>query len=251
VESYFWPILGALLGLVAGSFLSALVVRWPRGESLAGRSRCDGCGRQLKWTELVPLLSALRSRGRCKSCGARIDWRHPALELAAAVVGLLAMLASPGWVGLSGAILGWALLALLALDAEHQWLPDRITLPLLALGLWLGAGDMTDRLAGAAIGGGALLALALGYKWLRGRDGMGLGDVKLMAALGAWLGPLLLGPLLLVAALIGLMMAAGLKLRGKPLPAGGRIPFGACLAAAAFPIWLLASATAWAGSTGA
>lgn len=251
MESYFWPILGALLGLVAGSFLSTLVVRWPKGESLAGRSRCDGCGRQLKLAELLPLLSALLSRGRCKSCGTPIDRRHTALELAAAVVGLLAMLASPGWMGLSGAILGWALLALLALDAEHQWLPDRITLPLLALGLWLGAGDFADRLAGAAIGGGALLALALGYKWLRGREGMGLGDVKLMAALGAWLGPLLLGPLLLVAALIGLTMAAGLKLRGKPLPAGGRIPFGACLAAAAFPIWLLASATAWAGSMGA
>lgn len=241
-----WPILGALLGLVAGSFLSTLVVRWPKGESLAGRSRCDGCGRQLGVWELIPLFSALMLRGRCKSCGARIDGRHLALELAAATTGLLAMLASPGMMGLSGALLGWGLLALLALDADHQWLPDRITLPLLALGLLLGAGDITDRLLGAAIGGGALLLLALAYRALRGREGMGLGDVKLMAALGAWLGPLLLGPLLLLASAMGLLMALGLKARGKALPAGGRLPFGACLAAAAFPLWLFASATAWA-----
>ena len=162
------------------------------------------------------------------------------------LIGVLAMLASPGTVGLSGALLGWALLALLALDVEHHWLPDRITLPLLALGLLLGAGDLADRLLGAAIGGGALLLLALGYKVLRRREGLGLGDVKLMAALGAWLGPLLLGPLLLGAALLGLLMAAVMKLGGRDLPAGGRIPFGACLAAAAYPLWLFASATAWA-----
>lgn len=246
MENLLWPILGGLLGLIAGSFLATLVVRWPRGESVLGRSRCDGCGRQLGALELVPLLSALLSRGRCRSCGAAIDPRHLLLELAAALIGVLAMLASPGTVGLSGALLGWGLLALLALDAEHHWLPDRITLPLLALGLWLGAGDFTNRLLGAAIGGGALLLLALGYRALRGREGMGLGDVKLMAALGAWLGPFLLGPLLLSAALMGLVMAIALKLTGRALPAGGRIPFGACLAAAAFPIWLFASATAWA-----
>ncbi len=247
MDILFWPILGSLLGLVAGSFLATLVVRWPRGETLFGRSRCDGCGRQLTALELVPLLSALVSRGRCRSCGAAIDRRHLLLELASALIGLLAMLASPGLMGLSGALLGWALLALMALDAEHHWLPDRITMPLLGLGLLLGAGDFADRLLGAAIGGGALLMLALAYKLLRKRDGMGLGDVKLMAALGAWLGPLLLGPLLLAAALLGLLMALLLKLRGQPLPDGGRIPFGACLCAAAFPIWLFASATAWAG----
>lgn len=246
MEILLWPILGALLGLIAGSFLATLVVRWPKGESLLGRSRCDACQKQLGVLELVPLLSALASRGRCRSCGAAIDRRHTLLELAAALIGVLAMLASPGLMGLSGALLGWGLLALLALDAEHHWLPDRITMPLLGLGLLLGAGNFADRLLGAAIGGGTLLLLALAYRALRGREGVGLGDVKLMAALGAWLGPLLLGPLLLAAALLGLGMAAALKISGRGLPAGGRIPFGACLAAAAFPIWLFASATAWA-----
>lgn len=246
MENFLWPILGGLLGLVAGSFLATLVLRWPRGETLLGRSRCDGCGRQLTALELVPLLSAVVSSGKCCSCGAAIDRRHTLMELGAMLIGVLAMLASPGPAGLAGALLGWALLTLLALDVEHHWLPDRITLPLLALGLLLGAGDLVDRLLGAAIGGGALLLLAMAFKWLRGRDGMGLGDVKLMAALGAWLGPLLLGPLLLAAALLGLLMAAVMRLSGRPLPAGGRIPFGACLAAAAFPIWLFASATAWA-----
>lgn len=248
MEILFWPILGGVLGLVAGSFLATLVVRWPAGESLRGRSRCDGCGRPLSALELVPVLSWLRLGGRCRTCGAAIDRRHILFELAAAFVGALAMLASPGPMGLAGAVLGWALLALLFLDAEHFWLPDRITLPLLALGLAFGAGSIADRLLGMALGGGAFLLLALGYRFLRGKEGLGGGDVKLMAALGAWLGPALIGPLLLVSASIGLLLAGVSRLRGRALPAGGRIPLGACMAAAAFPLWLFASATAWAGT---
>ncbi|MGL6042405.1 MAG: prepilin peptidase, partial [Sandaracinobacteroides sp.] len=89
-----------------------------------------------------------------------------------------------------------------------------------------------------AIGGGALLAVALGFRRLRGRAGLGMGDVKLMAALGAWLSPAVLPPLLLVAALIGLAFAGLRRLRGQPLGPDGKIPFGACLAVAGFPLWL-------------
>lgn len=231
-DGVFWPLIGLFAGLVAGSFLATLVVRWPRGQSMGGRSRCDGCGRGLGFIDLVPLLGYLVRRGRCQRCGARIDWRHPAIELTAALVGLMAMLAAPGTEGLAGALFGWILVALLALDAEHMWLPDRLTLPLLALGLILGRGEFTDRLLGAALGGGGLLAIGLLYRAVRKREGLGLGDVKLMAALGAWLSPWLLPPLMLAAALAGLLLAAA---------GGGRqIAFGACLAAVAFPLWLAA-----------
>jgi leader peptidase (prepilin peptidase)/N-methyltransferase len=238
-----WPSLGALLGLVAGSFLATLVIRWPEGQPLSGRSRCDSCGAVVAWADLVPLLGWLALKGRCRACGAAIDPRHPLFEIMAAAIGLLAMLAVPGPQGLWGAVLGWVLLALLALDLQHYWLPDRLTLPLLALGLAGGMGTLPERLLGAATGGGGLLLLALLYRWLRGREGLGLGDVKLMAALGAWLSLGLLGPLLLAASVAGLAFAAVSRWR-RTAEDGGvmRVPFGACLALAGFPMWLAANA---------
>ena len=238
-----WPSLGALLGLVAGSFLATLVIRWPEGQPLSGRSRCDSCGAGVAWADLVPLLGWLALKGRCRACGAAIDPRHPLFEIMAAAIGLLAMLAVPGPQGLWGAVLGWALLALLALDLQHYWLPDRLTLPLLALGLAGGMGTLPERLLGAATGGGGLLLLALLYRWLRGREGLGLGDVKLMAALGAWLSLGLLGPLLLAASVAGLAFAAVSRWR-RTAEDGAvmRVPFGACLALAGFPMWLAANA---------
>lgn len=232
---WLWPLAGALLGLVAGSFLATLVVRWPRGETLWGRSHCDSCGRQLGWSDMLPLLSFVVARGRCRQCHAAINWRHPAIELAAALIGFAAFAVVPGPEGLAGALLGWLLLALLALDAEHLWLPDALTMPLLGAGLLLGQGAMADRLLAAAIGGGALLLIALAYRLVRHRDGLGLGDVKLMAGLGAWLGWQALPLLLLLAALLGLGLAAVRAVQGRPLAA---VPLGACLAAAAFPLWL-------------
>ena len=238
-----WPSLGALLGLVAGSFLATLVIRWPEGQPLSGRSRCDSCGAVVAWVDLVPLLGWLALKGRCRACGAAIDPRHPLFEIMAAAIGLLAMLAVPGPQGLWGAVLGWVLLALLALDLQHYWLPDRLTLPLLALGLAGGMGTLPERLLGAATGGGGLLLLALLYRWLRGREGLGLGDVKLMAALGAWLSLGLLGPLLLAASVAGLAFAAVARWR-RTAEDGAvmRVPFGACLALAGFPMWLAANA---------
>jgi leader peptidase (prepilin peptidase)/N-methyltransferase len=165
------------------------------------------------------------------------------MELAAGALGALALLANPSPTGFAGALFGWILLALLALDLAHLWLPDRLTLPLLGLGLAFGAGTLTDRLVGAAVGGGGALAIALAYRSLRGRDGLGLGDVKLMAALGAWLSAAMLAPLLLLSALAGLALAA---VRARRAGGGGTdpVPFGACLALAAFPLWLAAPANA-------
>jgi leader peptidase (prepilin peptidase)/N-methyltransferase len=238
MDSWIWAILGGTLGLVAGSFLATLVLRWPAGERLTGRSRCDSCGATLSATELVPLLSWALSGGRCRHCHAAIPTIHPAMELASAAIGALAFLVTPSPLGLAGALFGWTLLALLALDLAHLWLPDRLTLPLLGLGLLFGPGTPVERLVAAGLAGGAFLLLALLYRRLRGRDGLGLGDAKLMAALAAWLSPSMIGPLILVSALVGLALAL---VRARRAPAEGAqapVPFGACLALTAFPLWL-------------
>ncbi|WP_448585944.1 prepilin peptidase [Thermaurantiacus sp.] len=227
---------GGLLGAVAGSFLATLVVRWPANRGLGGRSTCDSCGAPLGWRELVPLVSALWLSGRCRHCGARIDPIHPLLEAGGALVGALSLALVPGIAGVAGALLGWGLLALAALDWRHLWLPDALTLPLLALGLGVGPAPAADRFLGAAAAGGGLLLLHLGYRALRSRDGLGLGDVKLGMALGAWLSPILLPPLLLLASLAGLAVA--LAGRTAARPGETPIPFGTCLALAAWPLWL-------------
>jgi leader peptidase (prepilin peptidase) / N-methyltransferase len=233
-----WPALGAFSGLLVGSFVATLVLRWPRDLPMSGRSRCDGCSAQLNPHELVPLLSFAIQRGRCRRCGGAIDPAHPLIEAACAAVGALALFALPGWHGFAGALLGWFLVALIALDVAHFWLPDRLTLPLMAFGLALGPAPPGERFLAAAIAGGSFLFLAVAYRALRGRDGLGLGDAKLAAALAAWLSLDKLPPLLLTAALLGLGLAAVGAVRGKRLGPDTRIPFGACLAAAAFPLWL-------------
>jgi leader peptidase (prepilin peptidase)/N-methyltransferase len=236
-------IIGGIAGLIVGSFIAALTWRWPQGRSIAtGRSACDACGQGLGPLELVPVLSLLWQRGRCRHCGVGIAPRHLWIELAAGGIGALALAVHPGSVGLCGALFGWGLLALAVLDAEHQWLPDRITLPLLALGLvaglWL-APPLADRAIGAVIGFASLALIGGGYQRVTGRVGMGGGDPKLFAAIGAWLGWFPLAFVLLLAALLGLVLALADRLRGRPVGRHSRVAFGALLAVAAWPLWLL------------
>lgn len=238
---------GFILGAIVGSFLATILVRWPRGQSvLAGRSRCDGCGQTLGALELVPILSWLVRRGRCRTCGERIDARHVAMELSAAVIGLIAAMAFPWPMALATALFGWWLLILAALDVEHHWLPDALTLPLILAGLvmaWLELGPpLPDRAAGAVAGGLALWLIALAYRALRGREGMGGGDPKLMAGIGAWLGLFSLPFVLLGASLLGLLSVAAMAARGVPVNAATRLPLGALLAVAAWAVWLAGDA---------
>lgn len=235
---------GAVLGAIVGSFVAALVVRWPRGESVVGgRSRCDSCGETLRARELVPLLSYLLQRGRCRRCGERIDPKHMAIELAAALIGVVAVLAHPLPLALVTAGFGWWLLATAAIDAEEQWLPDALTLPLVPLGLlagWAGLGPpLLDRLIGAAAGGLGLALLAWLYRAARGREGMGGGDPKLLAGIGAWLGVLQLPFVLLGAGLVGVVAALAMAARGQQVGAATRLPLGALMAVAAWPLWIL------------
>ncbi|MEK6638631.1 MAG: A24 family peptidase [Pseudomonadota bacterium] len=238
-----WPTGGAILGSIFGSFIAALVIRWPLGRSvISGRSACDICGHGLGAVELIPIISAALQRGKCRHCGSAIDRNHLAIELAGAVVGGVVFGVSPGVAGLAGAIFGWVLIALIALDTVHYWLPDKLTLPLLVIGLVAGvagiAPPLIDRVWGAVVGYLSLAAIAYAYKCLRGRDGLGGGDPKLLGAIGAWLGWQALPMVLLGGSGVGLLYVLFRLLYGRPMTATDRLPLGALMALAAFPLWI-------------
>ncbi|MEJ6595615.1 prepilin peptidase, partial [Parasphingorhabdus sp.] len=113
MPAFLLPIFGIILGLIIGSFLATLILRWPEGRSvIAGRSSCDACGRQLRAWELIPVVSFVIQAGKCRQCGTMIATDHMAIEIAAALIGGLALFAAPGFDGLAGAIFGWLLLTL-------------------------------------------------------------------------------------------------------------------------------------------
>jgi len=237
--------LGAVLGVIVGSFLGALITRWPAGRSvLRGRSHCDACDAPLGIVDLVPVLSALVLRLRCRRCGARIDPFHMVAEIGGGIIGACALAFSTGPVAALGwCLAGWMLVALALLDARHFWLPDALTLPLafcgFVLGPWCLPVAMQDRWIGAAAGYGALMIVALTYRRWRGRDGLGMGDAKLLGAIGAWSGWLALPLVLLLASVGGLLWALIAMLAGRDISGSTRLPLGTLLALAAGPaIWL-------------
>lgn len=237
-------LLGTLLGLVIGSFAATVVVRMPEGRSaLVGRSACDGCGRALKAWELLPLASYLLARSRCRTCGGAIDPIHPQIEIAAMLIGAVSAALLPPVLALTAALFGWTLLVLAALDLRHFWLPDRIVLPLGVAGLAVNAGGIGPGIVPAAIGAaagfGILWAVGAAYQALRKRRGLGGGDPKLLGAIGAWVGWAPLPFVLLGAALLGIVLVLLDRLRGTKVEATTRVAFGALLAAAAWPAWVL------------
>jgi leader peptidase (prepilin peptidase)/N-methyltransferase len=236
--------IGLGLGLIAGSFIATILIRWPEGRSVvAGRSRCDNCDAALGLGDLVPLFSWLIRRGRCRQCGTGIDPRHPAIETAAGMIGMVSLLGHMLPLAAVTALLGWWLLLVAVLDLEHQWLPYRLTLPLIPLGLasgWAGFGpSLTERIAGAAIGWACLFLIAWLYRRLRGRDGLGGGDPKLLGAIGAWIGIWNLPFILLGAGLFGIAAIVLMRLRGEKIEATSRLPLGTLMVLAAWPVWLV------------
>lgn len=234
-----WPLMLAFSGAVIGSFIGLLSVRMPAGAKIAlDRSRCSGCSRTLGVSDLVPLASYLLLRGRCRTCRSPIGRRYPVLEAASAGIGAIAGLVFPDEQALAAALLGWWLLVLSVLDLEHFWLPDRLTLPLMGLGLLaahaLGWPTLNDSIIGAAAGYLILAAIAAAYRAYRGRDGLGGGDAKLFAAAGSWLGWQPLPTVLLAAACAGLIAALLLHWRRADLMAQ-RLPLGTFLAPS---IWI-------------
>ena len=226
----------------AGSLVGVLIRRLPAERPVAwARSACAGCGARLGPAELVPLLSYALSGGRCRHCRSPIGRFHPAVEAAAVLVAASAALAVAAPARLwADCILGWGLLALGWIDAETLLLPDLLTLPLVLAGLGatlgLDPGRIGSHAAGAAAGWLGFRGLALAYRHLRGREGLGEGDAKLLAAAGAWAGWRALPGVVLLAALLGLAWAGLAHLRGRTLGAASALPFGPFLALA---LWIV------------
>jgi leader peptidase (prepilin peptidase)/N-methyltransferase len=251
-----------ILGLLVGSFLNVLILRLPRMMEQEWRaqcreflkepghapesvqrfnlwwppSQCPGCGHAIRAWENIPVLSYLALRGRCSGCKARISPRYPVIEfLTACLSAWVAWHFGFGWMALAALVFTWALIALSTIDLDHQLLPDSITLPLLWLGLLLSlAGLFTDpqsSILGAVAGYLSLWSLYHAFRLLTGKEGMGYGDFKLLAMLGAWLGWQALPVIILLSSLVGALVGIGMILalgRDRNIP----IPFGPYLAAA-------------------
>jgi len=227
-------LLTVLVGLVVGSFLNVLITRLPAGRGLGGRSACPRCGAPIAWYDNVPLVSFALLRGRCRACRGPIGWRYPLVE--AATAGLFALAharhgASPE-LALAALFLA-GLVAITAIDLAHQIIPDVLSLPGIAVGLVgsVATGRLAwwDALLGVLVGGGIFWVIVHATVLVLGRPGMGGGDVKLGAMLGAFLGWQAVLVAVFVAVLLGGALAAvllGAKLRGRKEP----IPFGPFLA---------------------
>ena len=257
----------ALLGLLVGSFLNVVIHRLPlmmqrdwRSQcaefleqpqqaptdepvTLAKpRSRCPHCGHAIGALENIPVISYLWLRGKCSDCGARISPRYPIIEIVTALLSTaVAWHFGFGWPLAGGLILTWALIALTMIDFDHQLLPDSITLPLLWLGLALNLGGLYTDIDSAVIGAMAGYLSLWGIYWLfklaTGKEGMGFGDFKLLAMLGAWMGWQALPVIILLSSAVGAVIGIGLiVLRGRDrnIP----IPFGPYLAIAGWIAFL-------------
>lgn len=232
-----------LLAPIIGSFLGVIIRRWPDWRAIVfGRSRCTNCGTRLTPIELVPLASWALQQGRCRHCRERVLVFYPAVELTAMAVAMTAAWYMPGrvWVACG---FGWTLMTLAWIDAERLLLPDEMTLPLLVAGLAdtfaTSPEDLTDRAAAASLGYLTLAALARAYRAVRGQDGLGLGDAKLFAAVGAWVGTVVLPWVAVAAALAGLAVGALAWSRDRTMRRDSAIPFGPFLAAAGWWLWLV------------
>jgi len=255
-----WPVLAGLTGLLIGSFLNLLVWRLPQmmqrdweqqcaelqGDSVTDApvfnlstpgSHCTSCRTPLRFIDLVPVLSFVLLKGRCAHCHAKVSWRYPLVELSVAV---LWAFCAWHW-GMSWGALAWAgfastLLALALIDADTMLLPDSLTLPLMWGGILcasLGCINVTleQSVWGAALGYGVMWLIQSVFGALTGKQGMGEGDYKLLAAMGAWLGWMALPVVVLLASTAGVLLALLGRWLGR-LQAGQPMPFGPQLAVA-------------------
>lgn len=208
----------------------------PRYNLVVPRSACPSCGHKITAIENVPVLSYLALRGKCSKCRVPIGVRYPLVELLTGVLtGFLAWHFGVSWQALFAIIYLWSLITLTFIDADTTLLPDDITLPLLWLGLLVNAAGVFTTLQAAVIGAAAgylaLWSVYWVFKLITGKEGMGYGDFKLLAALGAWLGWQMLPLVILLSALVGTVVGvAGIVLHGREK--GAKLPFGPYLAAA-------------------
>lgn len=226
-----------------GSFLGVLIERLPAGRPVVlGRSACSQCGHALSARDLVPLASWLVNRGRCRYCSGKIQWTYPAIEIAALLIAVWSLAVLPGWLAWAGCGLGWTLLVLGIIDQRWYLLPNVLTGPLAVGGLlvaWLVQPSMLiHHVAGAAIGFFALTALQWSYRRLRGREGLGAGDARLLGAIGAWVGWQGLPTILIYAGISGLLWSVIWARRSERVTLHTRLAFGPHLCVAAWLVWL-------------
>jgi len=232
-------VLAGVLGLMIGSFLNVCIGRIPAGESVVSPgSRCPYCKTPIAWYDNIPVLSYVLLGGRCRTCRRSISLRYPVVELvtAGAFVLQAAEFGDQPWLLGSRLILTAILIVLFGTDFDTQRLPDVLTLPGIAIGLigslFLPPG-IWDSLVGAALGAGILLAIRWVWQRLKGVDAMGLGDVKMLAMIGAFLGWKQVWVVLVLASFAGALVGVGLTMaRGRSMQS--RLPFGTFLALAAF-----------------
>lgn len=233
-----------LIAPFVGSFLGVVIIRLPLGQRMMlGRSKCPECGHVLAWWHMIPLLSYLLRRGQCAYCKARIPAFYPLIEIAALIVVLWAALVTTGMVFVVSCFLGWALLVLVVIDWRNYILPDIITLPLMVTGLgviaFLNPDKAVMHLAGMVVAAVIFGALIYLYGRIRHREGLGMGDVKLFAAAGAWVGLEGLGTTLLISTLLALSMTYVLAFFQKTQPARfQKVPFGSYLSIGLWMTWL-------------
>jgi len=267
---YAWTLVAAILGLVVGSFLNVVILRLPeRMEAQWKRdardmleltddgddpaplppgivrepSHCPHCKHPLSAADNIPLFGWLLLGGRCRYCKARISIQYPLVELLSGVLSAIVVWRfGVAWPALAGLVLTWTLIALSGIDFRTQLLPDQLTLPLLWLGLLLALRPLfvapPAAILGAAIGYLSLWSVYWGFKLLTGKEGMGHGDFKLLAALGAWMGPMALLPIVLLSSLIGAIVGGSLialKRHDSDMP----MPFGPFIAMAGW-VWFVA-----------
>lgn len=230
-----------VVGAMVGSFLNVCIWRLPREESVVfPPSHCPHCGTRIRARDNVPLVSFLLLRGRCRACGGPIAWRYPAVELLTAVLAVLLWWRfGPTPAFAVAALFVAALIVVSVIDLDHQIIPDEISLPGIVAGVLvavLGYGPpLVDSIVGVLLGGGLLWAVAAGYAALAKREGMGGGDIKLLAMIGAFLGwrgvlvTVILGSLAGAVIGVGLIALAGAD-RRVPIPFGPFLALGALCA---------------------
>lgn len=236
-----------LLGAAIGSFINVLVARLPVGESpVRPRSSCPACGAMIAWYDNVPIVSWLVLRGRCRRCGSRISIEYPLVEAGTALIWVgVAWLYGPSWTGLQGAVLLSIVLAIALIDARHYLIPDPLSLGGLVAGLALaplpGPPSVLGSVLGALAGFGVLFVVGVVGEWAFKKPAMGGGDMKMMAMVGAFLGPAGAMLTIFLGALVGTIVFAPVALRTDR-----EVPFGVFLALGAATTFLLGDAlTDW------
>jgi len=242
----YFSILSFLLGAIVGSFLNVCICRMPRDESIVSPpSHCPACNYRIRWYDNIPLLSYLVLRGKCRGCGTGISLRYPLVELLNGLLSLALFLRLDPLQNPMRTLSFFALFLFVSslvvitfIDLDHQIIPDEISLPGIVIGFllsfvlpWLG---WMNSLLGILLGGGSLLLVAYGYQWLTGKEGMGGGDIKLLAMMGAFLGWKAVPFIIFASSLVGSLVGIGLMMIQKKdsklaIPFGPYLAFGALL----------------------